>query len=500
MSYNRPKILTRLALLLSLIVLVRCSPSIPGFLDDPSIIHVFVNQGSRLGSAMLGFTLNGTASLELSVYFDLNKDNQFSENEKGIDAQPVLVVERTSILLPIVFEDDLQMDVLLNPREQSLRVQIIARESTSALVLHSQTITAFMMEWNTGEVISFEPGFAGGMGEITHRALISTGSSPPSIPLNQSSDFRIYNQDVPDLLPRKGKRNECVPLATANALLLLSQRHNFRNLMPASDDALIDELEKDFGWSNKGVPTERILQGKNAFTTRRNLPLINKRIDANYGDGRNDLWDKIVAELQAGEAVELLIEFKETPTSQNVKGSHFATVAGVQRHKGQQYVLLHDPATPAGTESYKILNNGLVQGYPLGKAYLVLIISQSFDPNLPKPPQTQTASPTVSVTMTASPSATLTPTPSQTSTPTFTPTRTATRTPTPTGTATSTPSLTTTRTVTLTNLPPTLTRTASTTSTLFLATPSRTSTPTLSPTPIRTVNSTGTLTPGSTTP
>lgn len=379
-----------------------------------------------------------------TIYLDIDDDGQFTDEEKVVDEVPAQIENNLPSGFPIILDDKQQLNKFLALAfDQPIRAKIIADEI-------SQIVKTKKISLDIGEIFDPARGFSG----------YSTVFAQENKDL---SKVPASNTAVPDLDGRKGKPNECVPLSLANSLIWLAEKHKFADKIPANSDDLIDELAKDLKWTKEGVKNENILPGKEAFTKRRKLPLVNKKIDNEVVGGESQLWERIVAELDSGEDVELLIDFKQSPRGKAEKGHAVTVVAADKSKKGKQQISIHDPATPKGSETYEIDRNGQVIGYPLGKVYVNFIISESFT--------TETPSPTPSLSPTPSP----TPTPRKT--PTTQPTNAPTATNIPIQTATPTPSLTPAPTLTVSPTP-------SVTSTVSpLPTPSPTPSPIHFPSP-----------------
>lgn len=355
----------------------------------PVVIYRFLENGESMGTAMLSISSKGDtpSAVEVSVYFDINNDGQFTEDEKGVDAVPAFWETKVPTSLPVVFSDENQVEALLAGKQKIVDVLISITDIDTGELLEIEDFKARKVNWEIGKILSFEPGFIGGMGRVRQQGLSTVNVLASGKAYAQTQNVDLFNKDVPDLPARKGKKNECVPIAIANSLLWLAKKHNFANQLPAKVNDLIDEIETDVKWTkDKGTKPADILPGKEKLTSDRGLTLENKRIDGTITDGRSDLWDKIVAELKNGEDVELIIDFKPGLTGA-VDSSHAVTVVGAQSKGNSQYITVHDSATPTGNDTYKVQRDGSIEGYPVIntqggqaalKAFGVLIISESF--------------------------------------------------------------------------------------------------------------------------
>lgn len=106
----------------------------------------------------------------------------------------------------------------------------------------------------------------------------------------------------------------------------------------------------------------------------------NKRIDATVNEGASDVWDKIVGELQAGEDVELVIDFKESMNGA-LKNSHSVTVVGASSKGNNHYITVHDSLNGPSNDTYRVRRDGVIEGHPLGKGFGTFLISESFKGN-----------------------------------------------------------------------------------------------------------------------
>lgn len=401
-------------------------------IDKDVKIYQLQQKKKSLDSALLSLRIINLEKdrATFTIYLDLDDNNKFEEEEKVVDEVPALIEKNLPNGFPIRFSDEKKLNNLLGLAfDKPIKAKVLVNEL-------AQEVTAEKVKLEIGDIFNPTQGFSGSS-FIFAREKKDLGKVP------------VSNNGVEDLEARKGKPNECVPLSLANSLLWLGKKHNFEDKLPKDNDDLIDELAKDLKWTKDGVKNENILAGKEAFTKRRKLPLDNKKIDNVVIDGESQLWKRIVEELNKGEDVELLIDFKQSPKGKAEKG-HALTVVGADKNKkGKKFISVHDPASPKGSETYEVDRNGQILGYPLGKAYVNFIISESLIKESPTPTPAPSKAPTPTsaavptVTPTPAAAATFTPTPTGTSTATSTPTPTATGSPSPTETpaASATPTL-----------------------------------------------------------
>ncbi|MDO8516174.1 MAG: hypothetical protein Q7S28_02915 [bacterium] len=155
----------------------------------------------------------------------------------------------------------------------------------------------------------------------------------PAVPQN----YGVKVTDAPD---QDQLYNECGPTAISNGFRWLAKKYKVEDRMPPGDTRdLIDELKGDLQWSD-GVWDNDILNGKNNFIKRHNLPfeahLIGHKNDMNF-------VDKIYDELEKGQAVELTMSFYNASGSPS--GGHVVTVVGAGVKDGRAYLTFHDPDT-----------------------------------------------------------------------------------------------------------------------------------------------------------
>lgn len=333
--------------------------------------------------------------LFFSVYLDINADSKFQQNELVVDEMPALIEEEFPNVFPVLANSRHTLNLLNNLTDGvSLNSRIVLSDNSGEYISFERPVQKTYQE--IGEIFNPDPGLVGGIGRIFPGSF-SVSKSYAQTAKKDPAKVPVNHKGVPDLEARTGKPNECVPLSFANSLLWLAKTHGFESKMPGTDNALIDELATDMKWTRGGTKHDDILPGKEAFTRRRSLELNNKKIDNEVINGESQLWKKIVSELNDGEDVELILDFKQSPKGTADK-SHAVTVTGADKtKKGKQTLTFHDPATPKGSETYEMDRNGQIVGYPFGKVYGNFIISESF--NGPTP------------TLTVTPSKTPTPTP-----------------------------------------------------------------------------------------
>lgn len=380
---------------------------------DKVLLYQYFQNNKPFDSILISIPLTKDLKnpANFTAYLDVNADDKFDENERAVDGVPALVEKHLPNTFPIMFGDSKLLKKLVGlPEEAKVKAKIKVGDSTTE-------VKAEKVHVEVGKIFNPAPGLIGNTFEVFTADQLK-------LPVN--------NDGVPDLDGRKGKPNECVPISMSNSLLWLAKKHGFAEKLPKTTDDLIDELAKDLKWSKDGVKKENILPGKEKFSQRRDLPLENKKIDDETIEGESQLWKRIVKELNKGEDVELIIDFKDSPKGR-VDKSHAVTVVGADKNKkGKKFLTFHDPVTKEGNDSYEVDRNGQILGYPFGKTYVNFIISESFAKLSPTPTPTPTSTPSPSPsskptptntpTATSPPAATLTPTSTHAPTAPLTPT------------------------------------------------------------------------------
>jgi hypothetical protein len=346
-------------------------------LGEDIIIEEYLKGGESLETAYIAIPVLEDIPLPVlwTVFVDVNQDGAFGRNEMAVDEVSTPAEVGIHASFPVLLHRGQMRKLLAHSPGEMFAVKIMLEppfELPGGPLVKEGVAT--LAEWDIGPILDPDPDRIGGIPSAAFR-------SPFEISYvfaqQQGGQVNEMNRGVPDIGARRGRQNECVPLSFTNSLTWLASTHNFQNRMPTSTDNTADELASDMGWTQGGVKNEDIMTGKQAFTDRHQLPITNKRIDNEVVNGRSTLWDKIVAELDRGEDVELIIDFKPSPNSSST-GGHAVTVVGANNGNRRQNITVHDPATPPNRgEAYVVDRNGQLVGYHK-KAYVSFIVSESF--------------------------------------------------------------------------------------------------------------------------
>lgn len=147
---------------------------------------------------------------------------------------------------------------------------------------------------------------------------------------------------------------ECAPTAAANGLYGLAKKNGQDGKLPKNPVEAIDQLKGDVRWTPaEGSLPDDFVKGKNEFAARAGLPIRTAKV----GD-KNGLTslDEIKKALEGGGAAELRLKFSENG---KFKGGHLVSVVGVREVDGRTFLDIHDPLTPAGTDTYELSGNVL---------------------------------------------------------------------------------------------------------------------------------------------
>ena len=332
--------------------------------NKPAELHVFSLNGATLESALIYLDTKPIllSPMVFSIYFDLDGDGAFDAAEElGVDQVPGFAEQGLPSGFPVEFaraqDPGGRLLVLLSAAKNvPVRVVLSTLADPGTPIETVETHARRINDDVTG-IVSYQGSLIGSL-----RQFLTLSS------VHAQGGQGALREGVPDINPRKGKENECVPIAVANSLRWLSTQPGSQGSLPTQDADLLDQLGADLKWTNKGVDRANYLAGKNAFTSRNGLNLDNKKIDGVVEDGASNICALIKQEYLAGEDVELVIDFKPNSQSDQVSASHAVTIVGFQdlgNNKCQ--IAVHDPYTKGkpSTENYPIGRDGKIN-HPMG--------------------------------------------------------------------------------------------------------------------------------------
>lgn len=285
--------------------------------------RVFMKEGGSFSFQL--FDYEADKRRDFPVVVVLTKRTLSNWNGKEIRSSAILVLQLTKI-----DTDEISERIELDPKGKG----ITGSSDLLAKVLYAQS-------------------------ELPDQPLVSDQSEKLAVGERAEAprkDFLIeFHNGVPDITQGK---NECVPTSTANSLLWLREKYNWQDKIPDSEKELISELKKDLQWNiANGVYTDSdFLPGKVAFTKRHNLPLKTHKISEKAYD--LNIVEKIYEELKKGQDVEIVFQYfqrKADGTYEN-KGGHMVTAVGVMKVNNNQFLDIHDPASPGpeALDTYRV--------------------------------------------------------------------------------------------------------------------------------------------------
>ncbi|MBI4022998.1 hypothetical protein HY375_02450 [Candidatus Berkelbacteria bacterium] len=250
-----------------------------------------------------------------------------------------------------------QLPVVIALSEEPLSMW--AGETSENLETHATAVTAIETDEISRRMV-LDPTGEGdtGFGSVglAQAATSEAPHRPPSssdatngadgAPGEVKKEFNVFHGGVPDVTQRE---NECVPTSTANSLMWLAEKYNFKDKLPGDVQAVIAELKEDMKWqAASGVTTDlNFFPGKDAFVKRHNLPLVTHWVSETQFD--LEIMDKIATELQKGQDVEVSLEYGQYDAEGQYHrtGGHMVTAVGARRMgNGDVYLEIHDPLSP----------------------------------------------------------------------------------------------------------------------------------------------------------
>ncbi len=352
-------------------------------IGSPVVVTGYTNAGTLTGRAMVEvpFTTDLPGFPSVTVYLDVNGDGRFSGNEVAVKRVASVAVSEFPTAYPVLLRPSQVLQFLQQPGTPSAKV--VMRD----LPGFSGTLTKEgMVDRVTFEVTDFftapPPGFTGVSAGASSWEPLHSFLSIPTVRAQgpgTGGGNGVYNQNVPDLPGRQGHPNECFPVAAANSILWLAQKHNMTGTLPATTDELVDQIGQAVGYNpSSGTEDTNMVNGKNNFARSTGLPLENQKIDDTRENGASTLFGKIEQALKDGKDVELIIKRKTSAAGTSDLG-HAVTVVGAYTKGKKKYIVVHDVLTREGNDTYEVGRNGKVKGYSAmsGDWYVEFIITES---------------------------------------------------------------------------------------------------------------------------
>lgn len=327
----------------------------------PAELHFFSLGANALDTALVYLDTKPIMDFPMvfTISFDLDSDGAYSASEVAVDHAAGFSNGSEPTGFPVEFAG------AADPAAQFAALHSVVRQVPVKIVLSTladpltpvETVETHARRFNIDA-----GGIAMPSGSLIGR--VREWLQIPSVYAQQPGQGGL-RQGVPDINGRKGKPNECVPIAVTNSLRWLAQQQGFQGSLPAKDEDLLNQLDTDLGYTSSGVDRNNFMSGKNAFTNRNGLNLDNKRLDAAITDGASNVCALIKQEFDAKEDVELVIDFKPNAQSQigDVTRSHAVTIVGFRDLGNNKCTItVHDPFSPGKpkTENYAIGRDGKI--------------------------------------------------------------------------------------------------------------------------------------------
>jgi len=306
----------------------------------------------RLGStnkALLSLTYSRKPTNHpfLNVGFDLNQDKAISDEEWLIKNMPMAATRRNNFYF-----------TLPTSTTETLSVRIIASEKTVADINRpNETLESSWNQLAMTQVV---------MVDLFELAKVTNPeeSMKGIIQLAQAQDSSITESGT-DISQRPA---ECAPTGATNSIYDLAFRNGQVDKLPDNPMDLVDQLKGEMNWTPEdGVLPDNFVAGKTRLAAKLGLPIRTEMVGDRQGAGA---LEKIKNTLDNGGAAEIRFRFTDVGSTK-VNGGHLVTVVSIHSQDGRDFIDVHDPASPTGTDTYEVRGNILV-GYPFhdGGTYL----------------------------------------------------------------------------------------------------------------------------------
>ncbi|MEJ5251886.1 MAG: PEP-CTERM sorting domain-containing protein [Chthonomonadetes bacterium] len=176
----------------------------------------------------------------------------------------------------------------------------------------------------------------------------------------------------------KQKKNECAPTSAAQSLYWLQKRHPgaLGGKLPGQND-LIGQLKTAMQWDD-GIDPGDFKPGKEKVIKDLKLDGVIVTKTGGQFDGTNT-FDFVKKEIEAGEDVELRIQYKKADGSND--GGHWITAVGWFDDGTKKKLFFKDPLTGGDTIDEYELDGTRIKNYKYGaRAYISFAVSQSVIP------------------------------------------------------------------------------------------------------------------------
>lgn len=251
---------------------------------------------------------------------------------------------------------------------------LTSRSSSDFTNLQTTTLVPFSI-YDIGDL---QDGINAGLDAGVGRNGGSNGSPPNPGDSSLSPLSSIIGRVRHDTPGIKQKKNECAPTSAAQSLFWLQKRHPgaLGGKLPGQDD-LIEKLKTAMKW-NDGIAPGDFEPGKKKVIEDLKLDKLILTKKGGQFDG-TDTFDFVKKEIEAGEDVELRIQYKNPDGSND--GGHWVTAVGWFDNGTKKKLYFKDPLTGGDTiDEYELVGTQ-IKNYKYGdRAYLSFAVSQSVIP------------------------------------------------------------------------------------------------------------------------
>ena len=331
------------------------APGGEAILADSATIRMYSMGGGLTDYAFteISFKKNVSGDRYVNIFADVDKDNVFGtgewivQNEKAVIAKDY--ANRFSFTRPSGMQDG----------EFILSAGLTETKIASMDDIPENDRKKFVAPVNTTEIDD-------------EFGLNVPGASPDLkrgvglVETTFANDFDAgISGNIPDLT---GGPMDCFAIATANNLIKMAEENGRRSDLPQDPQILINELKLAMQYNN-GIINRNFLTGKNAYVTKLNFPVTTREI-------RRPTKADIDEAFTSGDAVEISTTMLRSKSGKGDTG-HVLTGVGASQDGDELGIAVHDPATPAGADTFLVsetagANPYLMINYPLWDGIVII--------------------------------------------------------------------------------------------------------------------------------
>lgn len=295
--------------------------------------------------ALVKFNPNITGTYQVSLDVDSNYDGIISTGERVLSGFVLSVVHGWDRLLPFVAEAIYNTGI----SKQLLVLHVVSDTGQTLSIKQRAKVSPYEVadRLRLDEVKNPDESMKGSIESVWINNGAVKITQKPATP-------SVKKGETPDISQQAA---ECAPAAAVNSLLrLVADYGNIKELQGQNPYQLIAELK----WLMKrtsadGVTPDNFVSWKQAWISKRGLPITTKKVWNLWGEWTLDALQKA---LDNGGAAELRLRF--TDSARRTVWWHMVTVIAVRQMSGQRYIDIHDPLSPKGTETYQLEWNKII--------------------------------------------------------------------------------------------------------------------------------------------